>query len=428
MSYFDHRFPTVIARGRMRDVNVSYTVYSNYRVEIDGAGRLEFNLRDFDMLTAVDDISFHAVVKGNFNVVGYRAFFDWISLKSVQLPRTIRVIEEDAFSDCDNLEEIIMPGDIEQFSTHMFCYTQPKRVIFYDDCPTNMKLVEYFHSLDIDVLYRGAKSVTNVKIFEETREIYTRGTYHKDGREISLGFTPEEMREVTYIDLDMVEDLLAETAKVVTDAPCKYQVVNADSYAATRQMAAEVDGTVLVLNFANAIHPGGGVTRGSKAQEEDLCRKSSLFASLTSELAKPYYAYNLSIRDPKASDTMLVNPKVAIFRDDDYSFLNEPVHVAVLTSAAPIYNKRGHISDDAYVQMFYHRIQAMLHAANHYGYENLILGAWGCGAYGNDAKLVAELFAKALDEMSGAFRNVTFAILSRNPEGYNLRSFRHYFS
>lgn len=267
--------------------------------------------------------------------------------------------------------------------------------------------------------------MTNVEIFEETREIYTRGTYHKDGQEISLGFTPEETREVTYIDLDMVENLIAEPIRAVTDAPCKYRVVNADSYAAARQMAAE--GTVLVLNFANAIHPGGGVTRGSRAQEEDLCRKSSLFASLTSEPAKPYYAYNLSICDPKASDTMLVNPKVAIFRDDDYSLLDEPVHVAVLTSAAPIYYKRGNISEDAYVQMLDHRIQAMLHAANHYDYENLILGAWGCGAFGNDAKLVAALFAKALDEMPGAFRNITFAVLSRDPEGYNLKNFRQVF-
>lgn len=124
---------------------------------------------------------------------------------------------------------------------------------------------------------------------------------------------------------------------------------------------------------------------------------------------------------------MLVSPKVAIFRGDDNSFLDAPVHVAVLTSAAPIYYMRGNISENAYVQMLYHRIQAMLHAAAHYGYENLILGAWGCGAFGNDAQLVAALFARVLDEMPGAFRNVTFAVLSRDPEGYNLKSFQQYF-
>ena len=33
---------------------------------------------------------------------------------------------------------------------------------------------------------------------------------------------------------------------------------------------------ILVLNLANPVNPGGGVRRGAKAQEEDLCRRSSL--------------------------------------------------------------------------------------------------------------------------------------------------------
>lgn len=269
--------------------------------------------------------------------------------------------------------------------------------------------------------------MNNVEIFLETREIYTRGIYRKNGRKISLGFTPKEMQEVIYIDLPMVDRLMAEPVKPVTDAPCTYRVVNLDSYAAARQMAAQEEGTVMVLNFANAIHPGGGVTFGARAQEEDLCRKSSLYASLSSPQAKPYYDYNMQLYDPKASDTMLVNPKVAIFRDNDNSFLDRPVHVAVLTSAAPVYYKRGNISQGAYIQLLGHRIQAMLRAAAHYGYENLILGAWGCGAFGNDAELVAQLFAAALAELPGVFRNVTFAILSRDPEDYNLKSFRQNF-
>ena len=42
---------------------------------------------------------------------------------------------------------------------------------------------------------------------------------------------------------------------------------------------------ILVLNLANPVNPGGGVRRGSKAQEEDLCRKSSLLLSLESSAA-----------------------------------------------------------------------------------------------------------------------------------------------
>jgi uncharacterized protein (TIGR02452 family) len=64
-----------------------------------------------------------------------------------------------------------------------------------------------------------------------------------------------------------------------------------------------------------------------------------------------------------------------------------------------------------------HRILKILSVAKAKGHDSLILGAWGCGAFGNDGNLVAELFHRALTvEFAGSFKEVTFAIVDTSPE------------
>lgn len=50
----------------------------------------------------------------------------------------------------------------------------------------------------------------------------------------------------------------------------------------TLEAAADyADRQVCVLNFASASNPGGGVAKGSSAQEEAICRCSTLHENLT---------------------------------------------------------------------------------------------------------------------------------------------------
>lgn len=94
---------------------------------------------------------------------------------------------------------------------------------------------------------------------------------------------------------------------------------------------------------------------------------------------------------------MILSPKVEIIRDEQGMLLAEPVIVSVLTCAAPVNSMRDrNISDDEYEKIVYQRIRYMLRFAAHSGYRELVLGAWGCGAFGNDARIVSDAFEREL--------------------------------
>ena len=81
------------------------------------------------------------------------------------------------------------------------------------------------------------------------------------------------------------------------------------------------------------------------------------------------------------------------------------------------------------------RITGMLKVAAYLGYRHLILGAFGCGAFANDARVVSDLFCRALKEFDfdgmheqDMFRRIDFAVLSRGADQYNFREFSRNFS
>jgi uncharacterized protein (TIGR02452 family) len=75
------------------------------------------------------------------------------------------------------------------------------------------------------------------------------------------------------------------------------------------------------------------------------------------------------------------------------------------------------------------RIQRVLGIARAYGYEALVLGAWGCGAFANDPLRTAKNFRDVLDgEFAGDFSEVVFAITDWSPERRFLGPFCKVFS
>ena len=178
----------------------------------------------------------------------------------------------------------------------------------------------------------------------------------------------------------------------------------------------------LALNFANGIHPGGGFLNGARAQEEVLCRSSGLFQTLVGD---PMYDAHAQRPLADSTDWAILSPDVPVFRTDDGTELSDFWLLNVITCAAPVAPSVGQPLSGDLLQKRIHRVLAIAQA---YEYATLVLGAWGCGAFGNDVARTARDFHGALtQEFSGAFAEVVFAITDWSRERKFLGPFRDVF-
>lgn len=268
--------------------------------------------------------------------------------------------------------------------------------------------------------------MTNYKqIAQETLDIIANSGYSLEGENSSLGGNFDKAIVIS----PQVALRIAEGAKRKSDCDtgcCEIIVENIDSFEAAKKYGI---GQTFVLNFANAYRPGGGFLNGAMAQEESLCRCSTLYASLSSDSAKEMYVFNLEQRSPGGSDYMIFSPTVVVFRNSEYQLLLHPFKISVLTAAAPnLEGDAAMCSKKEIEKLFCRKIGNVISTAVFYKYDTLILGAWGCGAFCNDAKDVAEYFHKVLVEknMRQYFKKIVFAIYSKY-EGYNLAQFQKRF-
>jgi uncharacterized protein (TIGR02452 family) len=189
----------------------------------------------------------------------------------------------------------------------------------------------------------------------------------------------------------------------------RVQVTNETTLMAARRLAEDGE-RVLALNFANGVQPGGGFLGGALAQEEVLCRSSALYVTLHED---PMYAAHRQRPEPDSTDWAILSPDVPVFRDDDGTPRDAPWLLSVLTCAAPY---APTIGQPRAGDLLAARIRRVLAIARAYGYSILVLGAWGCGAFGNDASRTARDFRAALEEQAGVFEQVVFAVTDWSPE------------
>ena len=192
---------------------------------------------------------------------------------------------------------------------------------------------------------------------------------------------------------------------------------------------------VTILNFASAWTPGGGVLTGSSAQEESLCRISTLYPALKDNMkAAPYYAYHRAHLSCTYSDMMIFTPDILFFKSDtaipEMMDKGNWFKADVITAAAPnLTMERWETMQperqEEIKRIIEKRIERIYAIAAIHNTEVLILGAFGCGAFHNPPQLVAECFRKVQEKYENVFRIVEFAIFTSSMTDNNFNVFRN---
>lgn len=247
-----------------------------------------------------------------------------------------------------------------------------------------------------------------IKVAENTIAIFENGKYQLlDGTKVSVKKLLNQAVKgtVDYPDFDMV------VANSDVYHNSEYEVVNLPAI----DVAINSEKPATILNFASAKNPGGGFLQGALAQEESLARSSGLYFCLQDS---PMYDFHKEQKDPIYSDWIIYSPKVPVITNNEGQLLPEPIQVNFITCAAPnaaVLKQRNDTRDLS--KFLEQRIDKVLSVARYHDATHLILGAWGCGVFGNDPKLVSQLFHKLLtSKFDGTFEKVTFAILDSTEE------------
>lgn len=197
---------------------------------------------------------------------------------------------------------------------------------------------------------------------------------------------------------------------------------------------------VCVLNFASASNPGGGVKNGSSAQEEAICRCSTLYSSLIqNEMWGGFYGPHRNSGDPLHNDDCIYTPGVVVFKTDTNYPKAMPqsdwYSVNVITCAAPNLREKPSnsmnydgstavkISDADLKKLHEKRMERILSIAALNGNDVVILGAFGCGAFMNPPEVVADGMIPAIEKYRECFETIELAVYCSPRDDTNFRVF-----
>ncbi|WED42027.1 poly(ADP-ribose) glycohydrolase domain-containing protein [Legionella cardiaca] len=201
----------------------------------------------------------------------------------------------------------------------------------------------------------------------------------------------------------------------------RVRVIQGDWGEVTQELSKEEGKIYAVLNMANAFSPGGGYLEGMVAQEENMYRRTDCHFHVTDDEMNPEknrYTQEMTDFINGKNDRVYLDtdkPRVCIkgqetkdessyrdLDDNDYFLFYE------LKSAADDL-RGGHPFNESSMRK---KIAAQLETLHEKGIRDVVLSAFGCGAFKNPPQNVARLFREELEKRPDYFDNVVFAIFS----------------
>lgn len=268
----------------------------------------------------------------------------------------------------------------------------------------------------------------NVEVFEDTQRLYSTNTVLKEAVQSA------NQKQQLYQEGVEVEGNIVQRDKPARIVVSKKRTLEAAS--------AYVGKKVCILNFASATNPGGGVVKGSSAQEEAICRCSTLYPNLNEpKMWNGFYRPHRQELNPLHNDDCIYTPGVIAFKSDtDYPQmlpLNRCYKVNVITCAAPNLREKPSngmnsgdgdmavkISNDDLQELHEKRMRRVLEITAKKGNDVVILGAFGCGAFRNPPEVVARAMKTVVEEYRNAFETIEFAVYCSPWDDSNYRPFK----
>lgn len=253
-------------------------------------------------------------------------------------------------------------------------------------------------------------------IFKETKTALDQGFYTLLNKtKISLDLDPMKNNTKVWTHEALKEKVSLEGRQTYDTA---FEVLNIDTVLAGLKLLSE-GLNPLLLNMANRYTEGGGVLSGCLAQEE-LCRKTGLYVSISLS-DNPHLASQMGAKYLIPEFGCIYSPAVPIVRErkeDHFEWIEKPQQLNFVSSAA--YDTRHHGGDilpkgAAFEEGMRAKIKSQILCALAHGHDSLVLGAYGCGAFGQDPEKVSKWYSEELAPYQKYFRKITFAVLVARP-------------